>query len=1046
MTARFATLIALFFAFNASAQSDCWDNLNTQNSGIPASAYNAIIEVDTGEYLLGTENGLVLYNGSTFNFVKASDFPLASQEVLTIERSASGIYIGTSAGYTFVNVLGQTSLFKAQFTGLLGDSVRAISEDASGRVWVGTESGVSIKTGLNWSYVPTSLLPNVSVQDLIVLADSSVAVATKDGLVVINDQSGTFTGTTYTKQNTSNGLANDDVKSLYQDSNGTLWIGTLYGLSEFDGSTWTKYNVSNTIGLASNDIRSFVEDPAGNLYICTAFGLTTFTNSGTVTHSYSMNGLAENLLAQALYSAHDSSIYLVSNNHAAGNNNGLHILSTTGNYVNFERENTGMPSNQPLHLSAMGSSVVSGFSNGIFMKGPQGIAQLTDQNSALPANSIRDLSQDDNGNLWVLTSAGITKWDGASMTNYGSAQGLTSSYFLGEALSDSSFLVSNGFSSGVVYYNGSMATAYKSFNTTGIPTNTHNDLERMPNGGAAIATTSGLSIFDGSSFTQYQTSAGLPHNNIKSLKYDWSGNILWLGHANGSYGLSSMNPVTGTITNYSASAPSVAISNIAIGNDSVIFYIAGSNYYRFDAKNDSLTTFNSSNTPLSSTVLNDIEYLNNQLWIATGTRLHLVDDFERSAVALTVGDPATCDLDSVIVTSLGNYSSIQWNNGAISDYVSVDTSVSLGYVAQDANGCFYYSNQVDVTIYPNPIADLFLTNDTTFCLGENNTISTWDYFQDYTWSDGSTADSVDVIDNATLWVSVMDTNGCFATSDTIDINVWKPYEEDSICILTVDTLNQNQIIWNKTKDVRTFEYRIYKQNPTTGLMDFTATHPASGVLSVWSDANSNAGVTSTRYAISVVDSCGNESELSPIHKTMHLTINEGINGEVNLIWDGYEGIDFITYEIWRGSSPKQMFKIDDVPAANFTYTDLNAPVGLLFYKVVVVNPYVCSPTVGKNNDFEAFEATQSNIVDYAQTDNVIIYPNPWTSQTRVVWSNPDLDSYEIRIYDAVGRMVFFDANVAQTSYDLYQNDLPSGFYAIELTDGERLLKTDFILE
>ena len=78
-----------------------------------------------------------------------------------------------------------------------------------------------------------------------------------------------------------------------------------------------------------------------------------------------------------------------------------------------------MPSNQPLHLSAMGSSVVSGFSNGIFVKGPQGIAQLTDQNSALPANSIRDLSQDNNGNLWVLTSAGMTKWDGASMTNYG---------------------------------------------------------------------------------------------------------------------------------------------------------------------------------------------------------------------------------------------------------------------------------------------------------------------------------------------------------------------------------------------------------------------------------------------------------------------------------------------------------------------------------------------------------------------------------------------------------------------------------------------------
>ena len=85
MTTRFTskTLFVLLLSFNASAQSDCWTNLNTQNSGIPASSYNAIIEVDTGDYLLGTENGLVLYNGSTFIFAKSSDFPLGSQEVLT---------------------------------------------------------------------------------------------------------------------------------------------------------------------------------------------------------------------------------------------------------------------------------------------------------------------------------------------------------------------------------------------------------------------------------------------------------------------------------------------------------------------------------------------------------------------------------------------------------------------------------------------------------------------------------------------------------------------------------------------------------------------------------------------------------------------------------------------------------------------------------------------------------------------------------------------------------------------------------------------------
>ena len=133
-----------------------------------------------------------------------------------------------------------------------------------------------------------------------------------------------------------------------------------------------------------------------------------------------------------------------------------------------------------------------------------------------------------------------------------------------------------------------------------------------------------------------------------------------------------------------------------------------------------------------------------------------------------------------------------------------------------------------------------------------------------------------------------------------------------------------------------------------------------------------------------------------------------------------------------------MFKIDDVPAANFTYTDLNAPVGLLFYKIVVINPFICNPTVGKTQLGDDFGTSQSNTVDYALTDNVIIYPNPFQGQTRVVWSNPDLEAYEIRVYDAVGRLVVYEPSITQTYYDLYQNDLPSGVYAIELTNGERL--------
>lgn len=1037
--------VALLLPVYSFAQQTCWTNLTTQNSGIPIAQYTAVSVLPSGDIIMGSSEGLISFNGNRFTFIKGSEFPLGSKEVNAIEVLASGVYVATNNGFTKVDANQDASIYIKGLTGLNGDSVRTIAENSAGQLWIGTEQGISIKTGLNWSYINTPDIPSRQVQDIVVRSNGDVAVATDAGLTIIEDNNGSYSFTQYNRQNTNLGILNDDIKVMHEDASGNLWLGGQYGISVFDGTNWTKYTVSNTMGLASNDVRSFDEDAAGNIYVATAFGLTTF-NGSTVTHSYAANGLAENILSDVVYRASDSTLFAVSNNPSAGSNNGLHIYDGSS-WTNFERENTGMPTNAPSVLQFVNDNMAVGHTGGIYNRGYNTVQQLSTLTTNLPDNSIRDLSADLNNGLWALTSSGVSRWDGNHWTNYGSAQGLTSSYYLMAAVSDTTFIVSNAFSTGVIYYDGTQTTQYKSFNTTGLSSNTHRDLEALSGGKAAVATNLGVSIFDGSSFTLYDAAnSNLPTNDIKCLDYDLLTNTLWMGHTNTASGVSVLDLTSGTVANFSGAAVGSAIEKIAFAGDSTVYFIAGSNYYHYDAKTDSLSTFTTANTPLSSSVLNDIEYAQSQLWIATGNKLHIADDFERQAVATTVGDPATCDMDSVVILAIGAYSTMNWTNGSQSTQIATDTSVSVSYTATDAAGCNYYSNVVDVTIFPNPVADLFMSNDYNFCEGENNIISTWDYFDTYAWSDGSDADSVNVTDNGAFWVEVMDTNGCFATSDTININVWKPYEEDSICIITVDSLNRNQIIWNKTTGVRTYEYGIYKENAVTGDFDQVATVPASGVLSVWSDPNSDAAVTSSRYKISVIDSCGNESELSPQHKTMHLTINAGLNSEVNLIWDGYEGIDLTTYEIWRGSSPLQMFKIDEVPAANFTYTDLNAPVGLLFYKVVVVNPYVCSPTVGKNNDFEAYEATQSNIVDYAQTDNVIIYPNPWTSQTRVVWSNPDLDSYEIRIYDAVGRMVFFEADVAQTSYDLYQNDLPSGVYAIELTDGERLLKTDFIIE
>lgn len=1042
----FYGMLSMLTCFTLSAQSNCWTNLTTQNSGIPSSRYNDIVELGPNNFLLASDNGLVRYDGSSFLYLSQTEVSISNVMINSLELGASNLYIGTNDGFTILDSNSNSKVFVSGLTGLNGDSVNAFCEDAYGNLWVGTEAGVSVKSGINWYYINGTDLTSNHVTGLEALLDSSILVTTDAGVTHISGPLGNYSTVKYTQTNTSNGLIDDNIQCVYQTSDSNWWFGTQYGISEYDGTNWTKYTSSNTIGLASNDIRDINQTADGTVLIATAFGLTSIDSSGAVTHLYSANGLAENVLSKAIYSENDSAIYLVSDNQIAGNNNGLHIFNGSG-FENFERENTGMPTNQPLHLVARNSDMFSGYSNGIYQRGASGISQINSANSNLLNNSIRDLSVDQNDNLWALTNSGISQWNGTTWTNYSNgSNGLPSSSFILQGMTDSTFVVSNTFSSGVVYWDGSSSIIYKSFNTNGITTNSHNDFELIDNGRVAVATSSGLSIFDGSSFSLYQTSSGLASNNVKSLSYDKVDSVLWLGYNSGSAGISSMNVNTGAITNYTSASVASSIKAITVAPDSILYFISGSNYYKFDAKTDSLSSYNSGNTPLNTGVLNDIEYLNNQLWIATGSKLHIVDDFDRRAIAITYGEASACNADSVIIASLGNFSTVLWSNGSTGSNISTDSATTVYYTAADATGCQYSSDTVNVQIFATPIPDLFLSNDTSFCQGESNTITTWDYFDSYTWSNGNTGDSVYVTENGSYWVSIMDTNGCFATSDTINIEVWSPYSQDSLCIITVDSMNHNQLIWNKTSGQRTFQYGIYKQNPTTGQFDLLTVHPASGVLSVFSDVNSNAGITSSRYGITVIDSCGNESPMSLPHETMHLTINEGINGEVNLIWDGYEGIPITTYEIWRGASPKQMFKIDEVSSANFTYTDLNAPVGLLFYKIVVVNPFICNPTVGKNDETENFNSTQSNIVDYALTDNVIIYPNPFSGQTRVVWSNPDLDAYSIKVYDAIGRLVFYETDVSATSYDLYQNDLPSGIYAIELTDGERLLKTDFIIE
>jgi ligand-binding sensor domain-containing protein len=72
---------------------------------------------------------------------------------------------------------------------------------------------------------------------------------------------------------TENGLPQNTVQAIIQTRDGYLWVGTQEGLARFDGLNFTVFDKENTPVFKSNDIRFLYEDQQGRLWISTSYGL-----------------------------------------------------------------------------------------------------------------------------------------------------------------------------------------------------------------------------------------------------------------------------------------------------------------------------------------------------------------------------------------------------------------------------------------------------------------------------------------------------------------------------------------------------------------------------------------------------------------------------------------------------------------------------------------------------------------------------------------------------------------------------------------------------
>ncbi len=336
--------------------------------------------------------------------------------------------------------------------------------------------------------------------------------------------------------------------------------------------------------------------------------------------------------------------------------------------------------------------------------------------------------------------------------------------------------------------------------------------------------------------------------------------------------------------------------------------------------------------------------------------------------------------------------SITWNDPMAQ---TNDTAVNLCagqylLTVTDNNGCIAYANG---DVFEPSALNGNIASSPTECGASNGsawitpTGGTSPY--SYSWTGGGTNDTITGLDQQWYSVDVTDNNGCtYSDSTLIEASV----STQEICVVSVDTNNQNVVNWTKPIAGNIAGYNIYR-NITGSYVQIGYRDYDSLSYFIDNTFGVDPSITSYRYKISVVDTCGNESALSAYHETIHLTTNVGTGGEVNLIWDNYEGFGFSFYYILRDSTSSNNWEIiDSVPATNFTYTDNNVPTIGADYAVEVVTPTFCDATKAIGDFNSSRSNRKTNVAGPTSVSNpeleYSVFPNPFKDQLTLKMNTP----------------------------------------------------------
>lgn len=207
------------------------------------------------------------------------------------QRTEQALWIGTWAGANRYDL--ESGEMETYVDELVNEWVYALAVDPDGRVWFGTEGGVSLYDGEQWrSWTHDDGIGAPNKRDLPASANTGLGTRKRHDLNV----------TVQGRETYNPGY----VFSLQAEPDGTIWAGTWGGgVSRFDGEEWR--NITTADGLAGDIVYAIAREPDGTLWFGTNQGLSRYDDGSWVNYGHEDGLPGRNVYAVSV--APDGSIW-----------------------------------------------------------------------------------------------------------------------------------------------------------------------------------------------------------------------------------------------------------------------------------------------------------------------------------------------------------------------------------------------------------------------------------------------------------------------------------------------------------------------------------------------------------------------------------------------------------------------------------------------------------------------------------------------------------------------------------------------------------------